>query len=63
MALYKPDKEGKPVFVIPLSGYEAMIGERDGRKGFEIRLAHQSGDTHVFAVDFKEWAALWCEVS
>lgn len=61
LALYKPDKEGRPVFVLPLTGYQATVGERDGKKGFEIRLTHKYGDTHLLTADFKEWASIWCD--
>ncbi|XP_025081557.1 uncharacterized protein LOC112556614 isoform X4 [Pomacea canaliculata] len=61
MALYKPEKEARPVFVIPLAGYQASVGDKDGRKGFEITMVHSNGDSHLFTVDFKEWATIWCE--
>ena len=62
LALYKPDKETRPVFVIPLAGFTASLGEPVGRKGFEMKLNHENGESYTFAVDFKEWANLWCEV-
>ncbi|XP_076451189.1 LOW QUALITY PROTEIN: uncharacterized protein LOC143287130 [Babylonia areolata] len=61
LALYKPDKETRPVFVIPLSGFSANMGESLGRKGFEMKMSHENGESYTFAVDFKEWVALWCE--
>ncbi|XP_070206643.1 serine-rich adhesin for platelets-like isoform X6 [Littorina saxatilis] len=61
VALYKPEKDGRPVLVIPLSGFQAGIGEPLGRKGFEMKLTHNNGEAYTFAVDFKEWANLWCE--
>nr|KAG5706477.1 hypothetical protein BaRGS_032870 [Batillaria attramentaria] len=36
----------------------ATVGERDGKKGFEIKLTHKDGDTHLLAADFKEWASI-----
>lgn len=63
LALYKPDKETRPVFVIPLAGFSASLGDPVGRKGFEMKLNHVNGESYTFAVDFKEWANLWCEVS
>ncbi|BFZ23727.1 hypothetical protein BsWGS_26765 [Bradybaena similaris] len=61
LAMYKPDKEARPSLVIPLSGYEAHITEREGRRGFEVKMAHPNADSHTFSVDFKEWALLWIE--
>ena len=63
LVCYKPDKESRPHFVVPLPGYEASVAERDSKKGFEVKLCHPSGDTHYFAVDFREWAQTWCDVS
>lgn len=61
---YKPDKtDGKPALMFSLSGYEATFHERDSRKGFEIKLSQAHSDTYHFAVDFKDWAQLWCDVS
>lgn len=62
LAMYRPDKEARPSLVIPLSGYEAHINEREGRRSFEVKMVHQNADSHAFSVDFKEWALLWIEV-
>ncbi|XP_067658774.1 actin filament-associated protein 1-like 1 isoform X2 [Haliotis asinina] len=61
MACYKPDKETKPQLVVHLTGYEAALHEKENRKGYEIKLTHPNCDSHVFAVDFKEWAQLWVD--
>ncbi|GFN77015.1 actin filament-associated protein 1 [Plakobranchus ocellatus] len=62
LAMYKPDKEGaRPSLVLQLTGYTAAVSEREGRKGYEIRLSHPSDDSHTFAVDYRDWANLWAE--
>lgn len=63
LALYKPDKEARPLLVIILMGYEASVDEREGKRGFEIKLLHHQDDSHTFSVDLKEWALLWKSVS
>lgn len=61
---YKPDKcDSKSALVIQLTGYNSTYVEKDSRKGFEIRLIHPTLEVHIFSVDFKEWAVLWCDVS
>ncbi|XP_056011717.1 uncharacterized protein LOC125648626 isoform X2 [Ostrea edulis] len=62
MVCYKPEKsESKPAVVIQLTGYEASYLEKENRKGFDVRLLHPSLETHMFSVDFKDWAQLWVE--
>ncbi|CAG5132972.1 unnamed protein product, partial [Candidula unifasciata] len=61
LAMYKPDKEARPSLVIPISGYEAYMNEREGRRGFEVKMSHPNDDSHTFSADFKEWALLWIE--
>jgi hypothetical protein len=61
---YKPDKcDSKSALVIQLTGYNSTYVEKDSRKGFEIRLIHPTLEVHIFSVDFKDWAVLWCDVS
>ncbi|CAL1529783.1 unnamed protein product [Lymnaea stagnalis] len=61
LAMYKPDKDARPSLVIPLSGFDAIVIEREGRRGFEIKMSHANQDSHTFSVDFREWANLWVE--
>ncbi|XP_046332006.2 uncharacterized protein LOC124115168 isoform X2 [Haliotis rufescens] len=61
LACYKPDKETKPQLVVHLTGYEAALHEKENRKGYEIKLTHPNCDSHIFAVDFKEWAQQWAD--
>ncbi|XP_055863555.1 uncharacterized protein LOC106057411 isoform X3 [Biomphalaria glabrata] len=61
LAMYKPDKDARPSMVISLSGYEALVQERDGRRGFEIKMAHPTQDSYTFSVDFRDWAYLWAD--
>lgn len=62
LVCYKPDKcEQKPSLVIQLTGYKCSFSERENRKLFDIKLTHPSLELHLFAVDIKEWASLWCE--
>lgn len=64
LVCYKPDKcDSKPALVIQLTGYKSAFSEKDNRKGFDIKLTHPSLELHVFSVEFKEWASLWCDVS
>lgn len=49
--------------VIPLRGYEATVLERDGKRGFEVKMEHPEEDCHTFAVECKEWAMHWIEVN
>ena len=59
---YKPDKcDSKSALVIQLTGYNSTYVEKDNRKGFEIRLIHPTLEVHIFSVDFKDWAVLWCD--
>lgn len=63
LVCYKSDKtDSRPSFVILLSGYKATSHKREGRRSFEIHLDHDNFESHVFLVDFKEWAETWCEV-
>jgi hypothetical protein len=50
------------VLVIPLTGFSAYIGDALAKKGWEVKMSHDNGENYTFAVDFKEWANLWCEV-
>ncbi|KAH9514055.1 hypothetical protein Btru_030098 [Bulinus truncatus] len=59
LAMYKPDKDARPSLVISLSGYEATVLEREGRRGFEVKMSHPNQDSHTFSVDFRDWANLW----
>ncbi|CAG5124584.1 unnamed protein product [Candidula unifasciata] len=61
MVVYKPEKDAKPSLVIPLAGYEANIYEREGKKGFEVRMTKTEGDSFSFCVQLKEWAQIWTE--
>ncbi|XP_052082198.1 uncharacterized protein LOC127719885 isoform X1 [Mytilus californianus] len=62
LVCYKPDKcDSKPALVIQLTGYKSAFSEKDSRKGFDIKLTHPSLELHVFSVEFKEWASLWCD--
>ncbi|XP_062579830.1 uncharacterized protein LOC134241822 isoform X2 [Saccostrea cucullata] len=62
MVCYKPEKsESKPALVIQLTGYEASYLEKENKRGFDVRLLHPSLETHMFSVDFKDWAQLWVE--
>lgn len=62
LAMYKPDKDARPSLVIQLTGFEACMLEREGRRGFEVKISHPTEDSHTFAVDFRDWANLWVEV-
>ena len=63
MVCYKPEKvDSKPALVIQLTGYEASFLEKENRRGFDVRLLHPSLETHMFSVDFKDWAQLWVQV-
>ncbi|XP_078336674.1 uncharacterized protein LOC111137602 isoform X5 [Crassostrea virginica] len=62
MVCYKPEKvDSKPALVIQLTGYEASFLEKENRRGFDVRLLHPSLETHMFSVDFKDWAQLWVQ--
>ena len=64
MVCYKPDKpDNKPSLVINVMNYEASVMESSSRRGFDIRMVHPAMEVHNFSVEFKEWAAMWSEVS
>ncbi|XP_052227306.1 uncharacterized protein LOC127842029 isoform X2 [Dreissena polymorpha] len=59
---YKMDRlDMRPTFMMLLTGYRASSHKREGRRSYEIHLDHDNFEQHVFLVDFKEWAELWCQ--
>ena len=60
---YKSEKEQRPGLVITLAGYDVTCTEREGRHGYELKLTHPMLETYHFAVECKDWAQAWAEVS
>lgn len=62
LVCYKLDKtDSRPSLVILLTGYQAKLCQRQGHRSFEIHLEHDNFESHVFLVNFQEWAETWCE--
>lgn len=59
---YKSERELRPGLVITLSGYDVSYMEREGRRGYELKLTHPLSETYHFTVECKEWAQTWAEV-